>query len=85
MLKSNTDDKVQLHFITALRTIGGPTAVEGLCLAAKMGSEEGRDAAIAAIEELATGGRIEDTEPPPPPDKIQSSWGSNTKLCYCML
>lgn len=62
MLDSDTSEEVRLYCITALRTIGGTIAAEALRRAAAAGSEAVRDAAIGAIEELATGGRVDDTE-----------------------
>src|SRR5581483_8041629 len=67
MLGAETDEEVQLSCITALKTIGGPTAAEGLRGAAARGSDAVRHAAVSGIEELATGGRVEDTELPAAP------------------
>jgi hypothetical protein len=64
LLATETDDLVRLHCITALRTIGGPAALEGLHAALSSSSNPVRDAALGAIEELATGGRVEDSERP---------------------
>jgi HEAT repeat protein len=60
--RSDDDEEVQLHAVTALRTIGGPAAAETLRQMALDGSDRVRDAAISAIEELATGGTTDDTE-----------------------
>jgi hypothetical protein len=62
MLGSDSSEDVRLYCITALRTIGGPVAAEALRRAAADGSEAVREAAIGAIEELVTGGRVDDTE-----------------------
>ena len=62
LLQTETDEEVQLYCVTALRTIGGPLAAEGLRQAAENGTEAVRDAAITAIEELVTGGPVDDTE-----------------------
>lgn len=69
MLQSDTDEEAKLYYITALRIIGGPVAAEGLRLAVEQGTEAVREAAIAAIEELATGGAVEYTEGPAVPQR----------------
>jgi hypothetical protein len=61
---AQVSERVQLYIITALRTIGGTDAVDGLRLALEHGGEAVRDAAILAISELATKGRSEDLESP---------------------
>ncbi len=74
LLKAETDEDVQLYCVTALQTIGGIEATEGLCHAVIDGSDAVRSAAITAVEELITGGRIEDTEAAPPP-RLESKRG----------
>lgn len=64
ILDSEPDEDVRLSCITALRTIGGPTATDALRQAVENGTEPVRNAALGAIEELATGGRVEDAEAP---------------------
>jgi HEAT repeat protein len=59
---SDEDEDVRLHALAALRLIGGPVAVEALREAVESGSDTLRDAALAGIEELATGGRRDETE-----------------------
>jgi HEAT repeat protein len=66
LLQDDPDEEVKLSCITALRTLGGPAAVEALCLAIEQGTEAVRQSALEAIEELATGGRAEDDESPVP-------------------
>jgi hypothetical protein len=65
LLRVEQDERVCLFGIAALRTLGGPAALEGLNTALRQGSEAARDAAMEAIEELATGGRKDDSERPP--------------------
>lgn len=65
LLRSEDDPDVRLYAVHALRTIGGPQAVEALRQSAEAGGEAECDAALSAIEELATGGSLQDTEPPP--------------------
>jgi HEAT repeat protein len=67
ILQRDRDEDVQLSCITALRTIGGSMAAEGLRWAAERGTDAVREAALGAIEELATGGAVEDSEGPPLP------------------
>ena len=55
---------MRLYAIHALRTIGGPDAVEALRRVVETGDATECDAALSAIEELATGGSLQDTEPP---------------------
>jgi HEAT repeat protein len=72
LLQSDPDEDVRLYCITALRTIGGPAAIEGLRYAMENGTDAIREAAILGIEELATGGRVEDTEGPIASGPIQA-------------
>jgi len=66
LLATERDETVRLHIITALRTIGGGHALDALAEALRAGrSEAERDAALKAIEELITGGQVDDTEPAP--------------------
>jgi hypothetical protein len=60
---------VQLYCVIALRTIGGATAAAGLGWAAEHGTPAVRDAAIQAIEDLLTGGTVDDTEGPSLPQQ----------------
>jgi HEAT repeats len=69
MLESDADETVQLYCVTALRTIGGMTATAGLGWAAEHGTPTVRDAAIQAIEDLLTGGPVDDTEGPSLPQR----------------
>jgi hypothetical protein len=63
LLQSEKDREVRLHYITALRTVGGPDALEGLREVIESDTDDVvRNAVISAIEELATGGRTQDTE-----------------------
>src|SRR5262249_42174974 len=64
LLQTDPDEEVQLYCVGALGTIGGPTAVEALRKAIEQGTDPVRDEALEAIEDLATGGRKEDTEAP---------------------
>jgi HEAT repeat protein len=64
LAESEEDEDVRLYCVTALKTIGGPEAVRALCNIVDRGRETERDTAIAALEELATGGRLEDTQRP---------------------
>jgi hypothetical protein len=75
ILESDPNESVQLYCITALRTIGGPTSAEGLRKAAVNGTEAVRDAAISAVEDLATGGRVDCTEGPDRTQQSKSSAG----------
>ncbi len=77
VLESDSDEQVQLYCITALRTIGGRTSSEGLRYAVASGTEAVRDAAISAIEDLATGGRVDCTEGP---DLTQQSKSSSLRI-----
>jgi hypothetical protein len=67
LLRAEKDEEVRLYCITALRLIGGLTAAEGLREAVESGTEAVRNAALTAVEELATGGRRDDTEGPDVP------------------
>src|SRR5205823_5060618 len=57
-LESETDEEATHYYIVALRLLGGPTATDALRRTAAQGNEATRDAALADIEELATGGHI---------------------------
>jgi HEAT repeat protein len=65
LLRVEQNERVCQFGIAAPRTLGGPAALEGLNTALLQGSEAVRGAAMEAIEELATGGRIDDSERPP--------------------
>lgn len=62
--KNDLSETTQLYFIATLRTIGGLVAVEALSQCLEKGVSIVKDAAVLALEELATGGRIEDIESP---------------------
>jgi HEAT repeat protein len=64
VLVGDPEELVRLYALAALRQLGGPTALEALARAAEEGPEGVRTAAVAAIEDLATGGRRDDSEPP---------------------
>ena len=66
MLRSDSEEEVQLHAIAALRLVGGPLATAALLEIAAHGSEDTRHSAIAAIGDLATGGPVDESEPPDP-------------------
>ena len=73
ILSADPDEDMQLYCITALRTVGGPTAAEALRQAALKGTEAVRGAAISALEDLVTGGRIDCTEGPDIPLQPEAS------------
>jgi HEAT repeat protein len=64
-LKTELSEEVRRSCIKALGTIGGPHSVEGLLESLKTGSEALVEDAVEAVEELVTGGRVDDTEPAP--------------------
>jgi hypothetical protein len=64
LLRSERDETVVLYGVTALRTIGGPDAVDALTRVIAQGTDAARNAAISALEELVTGGPVDDTEAP---------------------
>jgi HEAT repeat protein len=63
ILQRDTDEDVRISCISALRKIGGVAAAEALRDAIERGPEAVREAALRAIEELASGGPVEDHEP----------------------
>ena len=62
ILHDDENTQVRFYCVSALRTIGGQIALNALCETAESASPEVRDAAIAAVRDLATGGRIDDTD-----------------------
>lgn len=62
LLRAETNEAVQLYCINGLASIGGSVALRGLQHAIQHGTAAVQDAAISAIEELATGGRLDDTD-----------------------
>jgi hypothetical protein len=79
VLRADGNEEVQLACVAALQTVGGPAAAEGLRGAAERGTEAVRLAALAAIEELATGGRAEDTEGPELPPEGEARAGGQVR------
>lgn len=63
LLRLEEDPDVRMYAVHALRTIGGPNAVEALRGIAETGDEAESGMALDGIEELLTGGSLQDTEP----------------------